>query len=64
MRTWRPTAAAAWVLVACIVLGGVLAVCVVFGPAWLAGPQSGLTAPHERIAASFADVSAGSGTTG
>jgi hypothetical protein len=44
MRTWRPTAAAAWVLVACIVLGGVLAVCVVFGPAWLVGPQSGLTA--------------------
>jgi hypothetical protein len=44
MRSWRPTAAAAWVLVACIVLGGVLAVCVVFGPAWLAGPQSGLTA--------------------
>jgi len=33
------------VLVACcIVLGGLLAVCVVFGPAWLAGPQSGLTA--------------------
>jgi Pentapeptide repeats (8 copies) len=44
MRTWRPTAAAAWVLVACIVLGGLLAVCVVFGPAWLVGPQSGLTA--------------------
>jgi hypothetical protein len=44
MRTWRPTVAAAWVLVACIVLGGLLAVCVVFGPAWLVGPQSGLTA--------------------
>ena len=43
MRTWRPTAAQAWVLVACIVLGGVLAVCIIFGPAWLAGPQSGLT---------------------
>ncbi len=47
MRTWRPTAAQAWVLVACIVLGGVLAVCIIFGPAWLAGPQSGLTA--ERL---------------
>lgn len=44
MRGWRPTAAQAWVLVACIVLAGVLAVCVVFGPAWLVGPQSGLTA--------------------
>jgi len=44
MRTWRPTAAQAWIFVACIVLGGVLAVRIVFGPAWLAGPQSGLTA--------------------
>lgn len=44
MRTWRPTAAEAWVFLACIVLGGMLALCIIFGPAWLAGPQSGLTA--------------------
>lgn len=50
MRAWRPTAAQAWVLVGCIVLGGVLAVCVVFGPAWLAGPQPGLTTA-ERLSA-------------
>jgi hypothetical protein len=43
MRTWRPTAAEALVFLACIVLGGVLALCIIFGPAWLAGPQSGLT---------------------
>jgi hypothetical protein len=40
----------AWVLVACIVLGGVLSVCIVFGPALLAGPQSGLTSA-ERLSA-------------
>jgi hypothetical protein len=50
MHAWRPTAAAAWVLVACIVLGGLLAVCIIFGPAWLAGPQPGLT-PAERLSA-------------
>ena len=44
MRTWRLTAAEARVLIACIVLGGVLAVCIIFGPAWLARPQAGLTA--------------------
>src|SRR5215469_4478149 len=44
MRTWRPTAAGVWALIACIVLGGVLSVCIIFGPAWLAGPQPGLTA--------------------
>lgn len=50
MRAWRPTASQAWVFVACIVLGGVLAVCIIFGPAWLAGPQPGLTAA-ERLSA-------------
>ena len=50
MRTWRPTTAEAAVLLACIVLGGVLSVCVVFGPAWLAGPEPGLTAA-ERLSA-------------
>jgi len=50
MRTWRPATAEAWVLIACVVLAGVLAVCIIFGPAWLAGPQSGLTAA-ERLSA-------------
>ena len=50
MRTWRPTTAETAVLVACIVLGGALSVCVVFGPAWLAGPGPGLTAA-ERLGA-------------
>jgi hypothetical protein len=43
MRTWRPNRVAATVVLAGIVLGGVLAVCVVFGPAWTVGPQPGLT---------------------
>ena len=50
MRTWRPTTAETAILLACIVLGGALSVCVVFGPAWLAGPESGLTAA-ERLSA-------------
>jgi Pentapeptide repeats (8 copies) len=44
MRTWRPTTAETAVVLACLSLGGALSVCVVFGPAWLAGPGSGLTA--------------------
>jgi hypothetical protein len=50
MRTWRPTTAETAVLLACIVLGGALSVCVVFGPAWLAGPEPGLTAA-DRLSA-------------
>jgi len=50
MRTWRLTAAETCVLLACIVLGGALLVCIIFGPAWLAGPQPGLTAA-ERLSA-------------
>jgi hypothetical protein len=50
MRTWRPTAAETATLLACVVLGGALAVCVVFGPAWLAGPAPSLTAA-ERLSA-------------
>jgi hypothetical protein len=50
MRTWRLTRAETAVLLACIVLGGALAVCVVFGPAWIAGPGPGLTAA-ERLSA-------------
>jgi hypothetical protein len=43
MRTWRPSQVAANVVVAGIVLGGALAVCVVLGPAWTVGTQPGLT---------------------
>jgi len=50
MRTWRPTAAETAVLLACIILAGVLALCVVFGPARLARPEPGLTAA-ERLSA-------------
>jgi len=50
MRTWRPTAAETAVLLACIILAGVLALCVVSGPAWLARPEPGLTAA-ERLSA-------------
>ena len=38
------------VFVAVVVLGGVLSVCVVFGPAWIAGNGSGLTTA-DRLAA-------------
>jgi len=50
MRAWRPTAAETAVLLACIIVAGVLALCVVFGPAWLARPEPGLTAA-ERLSA-------------
>lgn len=50
MRAWRPTTAETAIFLACVVLGGVLSVCVVFGPAWLAGPKAGLTAA-ERLSA-------------
>lgn len=50
MRAWRPTTAETAIFLACVVLGGVLSMCVVFGPAWLAGPEAGLTAA-ERLSA-------------
>jgi hypothetical protein len=43
MRTWRTNRVAATVVLAAIALGGVLAVCVVYGPGWTVGPQPGLT---------------------
>ena len=50
MRTWRPTTAETGDT-SCLHRSGWRAtVCVVFGPAWLAGPESGLTAA-ERLSA-------------
>jgi hypothetical protein len=43
MRTLRSNRVVATVVLAGIALGCALAVCVVFGPAWTAGPQPGLT---------------------
>lgn len=50
MRVWRPVAMVATVLLALVVVGGVLSVCLVFGPAWAVGSGSGLTTA-ERLKA-------------